>query len=222
MLRKFRHRIAAVGRQLARDGLVSGTAGNLSVRTENSVVITATGAPFVTLHRRQMVVVDVRDGHVIWGKFKPSSELNLHLGIYRHYASAGAIIHTHAPWATTVACAVDELPCIHYQMLPLGGTVRVAPYHCFGTEELIGETLKALEGRTAALMANHGAIVHADSLEKAVESTLILEYSARLYCQASQLATPRVLNVSQWRDVSQQVRKLDYGKIQPLQPQLKD
>lgn len=222
MLRNFRQRIAAAGRQLAHEGLVWGTAGNLSVRVDNSIVITATGSRFDKLDHRQMVIIDMRDGHVIWGKLKPSSELALHLGIYRDYESAGAVVHTHSPWATTVACAVDELPCVHYQMLPLGGAVRVARYQCFGTTDLVRETLKALEGRTAALMANHGAVVYDNSLEQAVESTLILEYAARLYWQSSQLATPRVLNSSQWHDVSQQVRKLDYGSLHPLETRRKD
>lgn len=218
MLRNLRQRIASAGRQLADEQLVRGTAGNLSVRADNFVVITATGSSFVTLNSRQMVVVNLRDGRIVWGKLKPSSELELHLGIYRQHASAGAVVHTHAPWATTIACSMDELPCIHYQMLPLGGAVRVARYHCFGTPELVAETLKALEGRTAALMANHGAIVYANSLEQAMESTLILEDAARLYWQASQLTIPRVLSVSQWHSVSEQVDKLGYGSIHILEP----
>lgn len=218
MFRNLRKRVAAAGRQLAREQLVRGTAGNLSVRAANFVVITATGSSFVTLNHRQMVVMDLRDGRIVWGRLKPSSELELHLGIYRRYASASAVVHTHAPWATTIACSMDELPCIHYQMLPLGGAVRVARYHCFGTPELVRETLKALEGRTAVLMANHGAIVYADSLKQALESTLILEDAARLYWQASQLATPRVLTAPQWHSVSEQVDKLGYGSIHFREP----
>ena len=69
------------------------------------------------------------------GELAPTSELDLHLGVYRRY-DAGAVVHTHAPMATALSCVLDELPCVHYQMLLLGGTVPVAPYETFGTPEL--------------------------------------------------------------------------------------
>ena len=99
----------------------------------------------------------------------PTSELELHLGVYRRY-EAGAVVHTHAPIATALACVLDELPVVHYQMLALGGPVRVAPYATFGTPELAELTLDALEGRTAALMANHGAIAYRPDLDVAVRA----------------------------------------------------
>lgn len=101
-------------------------------------------------------------------------------------------------------------------MLPLGGAVRVAPYRTFGTPELAQATLAALEGRSAALMSNHGAIVHADTIEQALESALVLEYACSLFWRASQLGTPRVLDAAQWQDVSEQVRKLGYGVTHAL------
>ena len=79
------------------------------------------------------------------------------------------MVHTHAPMATALSCAIDELPVVHYQMLMLGGPVRVAPYATFGTPELAEATLEALRDRTAALMANHGAITYGHDLDAAVE-----------------------------------------------------
>ena len=71
------------------------------------------------------------------------------------------MVHTHAPMATALSCVLEgELPCVHYQMLLLGGSVPVAPYATFGTPELAAAVLDALEGQTAALMANHGAITY--------------------------------------------------------------
>src|SRR5204862_105062 len=78
-------------------------------------------------------VVDLAGG-LAWGELEPTTEIDLHLGVYRRF-DAGAVVHTHAPMATALSCVLDELPCVHYQMLLLGGTVRVAPYETFGTPE---------------------------------------------------------------------------------------
>ena len=216
MLEEQRQRICAVAHRLAAEGLVMGTVGNLSVRVGEHVAVTATGTTLATLTPEQVTVLSLDGGRVLDGTLMPTSEVGLHLGLYRRYTTAGAIVHTHAPWATALSCVIDELPCIHYQMLPLGGAVRVAPYHTFGTPELAQATIKALEGRSAALMSNHGAIVHADTIEQALESALVLEYACGLFWRASQLGTPRVLDAAQWQDVSEQVRKLGYGVTHAL------
>ena len=217
MLDEYRQRIVAVAHRLAAEGLVMGTVGNLSMRLDDAVAITATGTTLATLTPGQITVLSLDDGRVLSGNLRPTSEVDLHLGLYRRYAT-GAIVHTHAPWATALACVIDELPCIHYQMLPLGGPVRVAAYRCFGTPELARVTLDALEGRNAALMSNHGAIVHAGTIEQALEYALVLEYACSLYWRASQLGTPRVLDEAQSREVSEQVRHLGYGVTHTLKP----
>src|SRR6476469_5204421 len=160
MLEVERSDVAAACRRLAAEGLLIGTAGNVSVRAEDQVAITPTGAVLAELEPEMVSVVDA-DGRVVAGELAPTSELDLHLGVYSRYG-AGAVVHTHAPMATALACVLDgELPCVHYQMLLLGGSVRIAPYATFGTPELAESVVRALEGRTAALMANHGAIAHA-------------------------------------------------------------
>lgn len=211
MLEAERQRIVVTAHRLAERGLVMGTAGNVSLKVGNAVVITATGAPMKTLTTEQVTVVAIDDESVLDGELMPTSELGLHLDIYRGVPEAGAVIHTHAPWATAIACVADELPCIHYQMVRFGGAIRVAPYHCFGTQELARATLAALEDRTAALMANHGAIVHADTVEEALESTLLLEYMCSLYWRAAQLGKPRTLDGFQLRVAAEQVDLLGYG-----------
>ena len=143
-----------------------GTAGNVSARAGDHVAISATGAVLADATPEQVSVIDM-DGRVVEGELAPTSELDLHLGVYRRY-DAGAVVHTHAPMATALSCVLeDELPCVHYQMLLLGGPVRVARYATFGTPELAENVLEALEGRTGALMANHGAITHAAELASA-------------------------------------------------------
>jgi L-fuculose-phosphate aldolase len=154
-------------------------------------------------------VVDM-EGNLVDGDLAPTSELDLHLGVYRRYG-AGAVVHTHAPWATTIACARDELPCVHYQMLLLGGTVRVAPYRTFGTPELAEAVLDALDGRTAALMANHGALNYAQDLAGAVDAALLLEWACEVYWRASALGEPRTLGEDERQAVIEAATSRGYG-----------
>ena len=148
-----------MSRRLAAEGLVLGTSGNVSARSGDQVAITPTGAVLAELEPEQVTVVDL-DGRHVDGELAPTSEVELHLGVYGRY-DAGAVVHTHSPMATALSCVLDEVPCVHYGMLQLGGPVPVAPYETFGTPELAAAVLDALEGKRAALMANHGAIVHA-------------------------------------------------------------
>jgi len=192
MLIPQRERVAAAAQRLAREGLVVGTAGNVSERLGELVAITPTGANLEGVTATQIAVVDLDGGHVE-GDLVPSSELDLHLGVYRRY-DAGAVVHTHAPMATALSCVLDELPVVHYQMLLLGGAVRVAPYATFGSAELAAVTLDALEGRMAALMANHGAITYGHNLDAALAQSILLEWACTVYWRAASIGTPRVLD----------------------------
>ncbi|MCX4919052.1 class II aldolase/adducin family protein [Streptomyces sp. NBC_00687] len=194
-----REQVAAACHTIAAHGLVVAEAGNVSVRVGDHVVVTATNARFEELAADQVVVVDL-DGERVHGDLEPSSELALHLGIYRRFG-ASAVVHTHAPMATAVGLVVDELPCVHYYMLKLGGSVRVAPYDTWGTPELAENVLAALEGRSAALMANHGAVTHAHSLAAAVDQVLLLEWACTLYRNAASMGTPRSLDEDRQRAV---------------------
>jgi L-fuculose-phosphate aldolase len=184
-----RARVAEAARRLATERLVIGTAGNVSAR----------------------------EGDQIGGDLRPSSELGLHLGVYRRY-DAGAVVHTHAPMATALSCAIDELPVVHYQMLMLGGAVRVAPYATFGTPELAEVTLDALEGRTAAMMANHGAIAHGHDLETAVEHSLLLEWACGVYWHAKAIGGPRTMDATQSQAVVDAAVERGYGTTQERTP----
>src|SRR4051794_39734551 len=203
-----REALADACRTLASRGLVLGTAGNLSVRAGEQVVVTPTGCTFESVAPEAMSVVEL-DGDVVEGA--PTSELGLHLGVYRALDWAGAVVHTHSPMATAVGCVVDELPPIHYAMLALGGSVRVAPYATFGTEELHEHVLRAMEGRTAALMKNHGTLNCGPSLDAALEGALLLEWASSLYWHAVQVGEPSVLSEEQLADVARQVQELGYG-----------
>jgi L-fuculose-phosphate aldolase len=204
-----RRRVAAAARELAADGLVIGTAGNISERVGELVAVTPTGASLEGVSGGDVAVVDL-DGAQVGGELQPTSELELHLGVYRRYG-AGAVVHTHAKMATALSCVLDELPLIHYQMLLLGGPVRVAAYATFGSSELADATLDALDGRNAALMANHGAISYGPDLDSAVEQSRLLEWACSVYWHAASLGRPRVLGAEDMRAVVDAAVSRGYG-----------
>ena len=205
----LREAVAGASRRLAADGLVLGTSGNVSARDGDVIAVTPTGARLATLQADQVTVVD-RQGQVVEGDLAPTSEVDLHLGVYERYG-AGAVVHTHAPMATALSCVLDEVPCVHYDMLRLGGTVRVAPYRTFGTPELAESVLDALEGRTAALMANHGAVCWGSDVEGAVEATALLEWACTVYWRAAAIGTPHTLDEDARQAVIDAVVARGYG-----------
>jgi L-fuculose-phosphate aldolase len=211
-----RRMVAAAARRLADAGLVHGTAGNVSARAGEHVAITPTGAVLAHVAPADVCVVDLA-GEVVDGTLAPTSEADMHLGIYERYG-AGAVVHTHAPVATALACVLsDELPCVHYEMLLLGGPVRIAPYATFGTPELAASAVEALEGRTAALLANHGTIAFGADLEAALRATELLEWAAGVYWRAASIGTPRVLDEAARQAVVDAAVARGYGTVRPLE-----
>ena len=216
-MEEMRAEVAAASRRLAAEGLVLGTAGNVSARSGDRVAITPTGAELATLEAAEVSVVALDDGRVVDGSLAPTSEIDLHLGVYRRY-DAGAVVHTHAPMATALACVLDgELPCVHYGMLMLGGSVPVAPYATFGTPELAESVLRALDGKTAALMANHGALNHGPDMDKALEGALLLEWACGVYWRAAAIGAPRALDDEQQQDVVRAAVERSYGQTRQLE-----
>jgi L-fuculose-phosphate aldolase len=208
--------LAAAAHRLAEAGLAPGTAGNLSARSGELIAITPTGAVFSELDAADIPLVDA-SGHVVDGRLEPTSEIELHLEVYRRNgADVGAVVHTHPPCATALACVLEvELPCIHYAMLALGGAVPIAPYRTFGTGELARLTAAALDGHTAVLMANHGVLTHGPDLDTAVEHTFLLEWASSLYLRAASIGTPRSLDDDAQQDVRRVLGERRYGETHP-------
>jgi len=210
VLERERDRVAAASRMLADRGLVLGSAGNVSERAGELVAITPTGAVLATVTAEQISVVDLA-GSSISGP-APTSELQLHLGVYARY-DAGGVVHPHAPVGTALSCVLDEVPALHYAMVLFGGSVRVAPYRTFGTSELAHVTLDALADRSAALMANHGTITYGSDLDGAVERSLLLEWACELYWRAASIGTPRALDEAQLMEVVNVAAARSYGVL---------
>ena len=169
-------------REMQRLGLVVGTAGNVSVRVGDQVVISPSGMDYATMQPEDVGVHDLA-GAPIEAKYKPSSELPLHLAVYAS-TDAGAITHNHAPASTALGLLVDEVPGTHYYSSLFGGLIRVAPYATFGSDELASNVSRALEGRSGALMANHGAITIGPTLDKAFSLLPYLEYICEVQLRA--------------------------------------
>ena len=210
LLQHEREAIAAVSRSLAAEGLVAGTSGNVSARSGDHVAITPTGAALAELEPEQVTVVDL-SGNVVDGRLAPTSELDLHLGVYERYG-AGSVVHTHAPVATALSCVLDEVPCVHYEMLRLGGPVPVAPYETFGTPELAASVLDALEGKSAVLMANHGALTIGSDPQAAADLTRLLEWACSVYWHAAAIGEPRALDEDARQAVVEAAVRRGYGQ----------
>ncbi|MGW3627248.1 class II aldolase/adducin family protein [Streptomyces sp. NPDC000880] len=202
--------LVATARRTAAEGLVVGTSGNVSARVGGLVLVTPSGVPYDRLTPEDAVAVDL-DGNQILGEFAPTSELPLHLEVYRN-TNAGAVVHTHAVHATAVSTLVPELPPIHYMTAALGGTVRVARYALYGTDELAANMLHALRERTACLLQNHGTVAYGDSLDRAYDRTAQMEWMCRVWLTAASLPgyTPSLLSGSQLREAAEKLQ--GYGR----------
>jgi L-fuculose-phosphate aldolase len=201
MLADERRRIAEACRLLSRSGLVVGTAGNVSVRVGDHVVISPSGVDYEAMSAEDVGVHDL-SGAPVEARLKPSSELPLHLAIYAG-TDHTAIVHTHAPASTALSTLVDEVPATHYYTALFGGGVRVAPYATFGSDALARNVANALQDRTAALMSNHGAVLVGSVVEKVLSSVSYLEYICDVQLRAmSSGRAPRVLDAEEIAEVA--------------------
>jgi L-fuculose-phosphate aldolase len=197
--------LAQASAEVAAAGLVTGSAGNLSLRRGDRMLITARGARLEAIEPEECVEVALADGSAPPGS-RPSSETPLHRAVYAG-SEAGAIVHTHSHFATVMSTLVDELPPIHYAIHAFGGPVRVARYETFGTEALADAVMEALEDRSGALMANHGAIVYGRDVEHAVGLAITLEWLASVYYHARAAGSPQILDVAELDVVREAARR---------------
>ncbi|GAA2876862.1 class II aldolase/adducin family protein [Nonomuraea rubra] len=192
----LREQLCEYGRRAVELGLVIGTSGNLSVREGDLVTVTPSGAPLDRLTPELCPVVDLTTGRRVAGELRPSSETPMHLAIYQT-TDARAIVHTHSVFGTVVATTMTELPPVHYNALMLGGVVKVAEYATYGTPELAANVRRALDGKRAALMANHGGVTIGATLEEAFEATRLLEWLCEVYVRGLSVGKPNILTEDQ-------------------------
>ncbi|NEC66445.1 class II aldolase/adducin family protein [Streptomyces sp. SID9727] len=202
--------VVAAARRTAAEGLVVGTSGNVSLRVGDTVLVTPSGVPYDRLGPEELTGVDP-EGNQTLGTLAPTSELPLHLAVYRN-TDARAVVHTHAVHATAVSTLVTEVPPVHYAAAMLGGTVRVAPYARYGTPELAANMLTALRGRTGCLLANHGTVTYGATLDEAYDRTAQLEWLCHVWLTASAVPgrTPALLSEDRLSEVVEALK--GYGQ----------
>ncbi len=179
------------GRQLLRSSMTVGSWGNLSCRiNEGMVAITPSGMGYEAMEPEDVIIVDM-EGNVLEGEHIPSSEMPLHLAIYKEFSEARGIVHTHSLYASSLAVARKFLPPIVEDLAQIvGGTVRCSRYAYPGTPEVGEAVVEAMDGgHRAALMANHGAVCWGNDLQEALTTAEVLEKGAQIYCIASQMGT---------------------------------
>ncbi|HJQ00432.1 MAG TPA: class II aldolase/adducin family protein [Jatrophihabitans sp.] len=214
LLADYRSSVVHACRQLLAAGLLRGTSGNVSVRDRQSgaIALTPTGVDYPRLRAEDVPVVD-QDGRQLDGDLLPTSELALHLAIYRQRSDVAAVVHTHSVFATTFAVLGEPVPPVHYLLARAGAgalPVPVAPYARYGTAELADNCVRTLGAGNAVLLANHGLVAVGTGLPVAVTLADSVEYTAELAWRARQLGTPRLLDADQLAEAAQALA--DYGQ----------
>jgi L-fuculose-phosphate aldolase len=190
---ELRREIIATALAMNARGINRGKSGNVSARVENGFLITPTGLAYDSLEPHDVVAMTL-EGEAR-GPRQPSSEWRFHRDIFASRADANAIVHAHSPFATTLACLGRGIPAFHYMIAVAGGKdIRCAPYATFGTQALSDHALRALESRTACLLANHGMIAVGPSLAAALALAVEVEALAEQYWRALQIGQPSLLS----------------------------
>ena len=195
-------------------GINQGKSGNVSARIENGFLVTPTGIAYEETRPEQIVAMQMDGTHE--GSVLPSSEWRFHRDIYAARAEVNAIVHTHATYATTLACMDRGIPPFHYMVAAAGGSdIRCAPYATFGTQQLSDHVLIALQGRGACLMSHHGMIACGENLPKALALAVEIESLARMYWQALQIGEPALLSEAEMHVVIEKFQTYGQQSLQP-------
>lgn len=182
--------VVETGRRILTSGLVVGTWGNVSTRVPGEpevVAISPSGMDYMTITEEDVVLLDLT-GQVIEGRRKPSIETPLHMAVYQARPEVQGIVHVHSVYATAWAAARQPIPGALEDLVQIvGGEVRVSRYALPGTRELAAHAVEALEGRMAALLANHGLIALGRDLPEALKTCQVVEKAAQALLYAKLL-----------------------------------
>jgi L-fuculose-phosphate aldolase len=185
--------VLATAKDMLRKGLVEGTAGNISARREDgTIVITPSSVSYEEMQLDDLVVLDA-NGKTLDAKEgrSPSSEKKLHVACYKAFDDVGSVIHSHPVWATMFAVAHRPIPaCIDEFSIYVGGEVRCTEYGASGTQDVGDNAVKALDGRGAALLANHGMVAVGPRPDRVLHITALVERSAQIVWGAQALGGP--------------------------------
>ena len=215
ILEKEREQVIEYSLKLLSEGLTNGTAGNVSIfnREEGLVAISPTGVNYSELTPEMISVVDL-NGKLIEG-LKPSSELEMHMILYRNREDVNAVIHTHPVYTTVLACLRQDLPAIDYMIAVTGATkVRCAEYASYGTKELAENAYKAMGSSLAVILANHGLTTAGKDIANAFNITVQVEYISNLYIKAKNIGEPIILPDDEMNSMLERFKT--YGQIKSI------
>jgi len=215
ILKKEREQVIEYSLKLLSEGLTNGTAGNVSIfnREKGLVAISPTGVNYSELTPEMISIVDL-DGKLIEG-LKPSSELEMHMILYRNREDVNAVIHTHPVYTTVLACLRQDLPAIDYMIAVTGATkVRCAEYASYGTKELAENAYKAMGSSLAVILANHGLTTAGKDIANALNITVQVEYISNLYIKAKNIGEPIVLPDNEMNSMLERFKT--YGQIKSI------
>ena len=209
----LRSAVISTARAMNASGINVNKSGNVSARCQRGdragFLLTPTGVPYDQLDTEDIVFVD-NEGRAT-GRCKPSSEWRFHASIYAARDDFDAIVHTHSPHATALACQGLAIPSFHYMVAVAGGSdIRCADYATFGTQQLADNAVTALAARRACLLAHHGVIACGASLQAALSLAVEIENLARTYLLVRSLGEPRLLDAAEMERVVQ--RFATYGQ----------
>ncbi len=209
-----RREIIDTARRMNALGLNRGTSGNISARVDGGLLITPSGIPCEECRPGDIVEMGMDGG--THGRRRPSSEWRFHRDILAARPEVGAVVHAHSPFATTLACLGRGIPAFHYMIAVAGGRdIRCAPYATFGTQALSDAAVKALEGRRACLLANHGMIVVGPAMKAALALAVEVEALAEQYWRVLQVGEPTLLDDAEMDVVVEKFKA--YGQEGPGQ-----
>ena len=215
ILEKEREQVIEYSLKLLSEGLTNGTAGNVSIfnREKGLVAISPTGVNYSELTPEMISVVDL-NGKLIEG-LKPSSELEMHMILYRNREDVNAVIHTHPVYITVLACLREDLPAIDYMIAVTGATkVRCAEYASYGTKELAENAYKAMGSSLAVILANHGLTTAGKDIANAFNITVQVEYISNLYIKARNIGEPIILPDNEMNSMLERFKT--YGQIKSI------
>jgi len=215
ILEKEREQVIEYSLKLLSEGLTNGTAGNVSIfnREEGLVAISPTGVNYSELTPEMISIVDL-EGKLIEG-LKPSSELEMHMILYKNREDVNAVIHTHPVYTTVLACLRQDLPAIDYMIAVTGATkVRCAEYASYGTKKLAENAYKAMGSSLAVILANHGLTTAGKDIANAFNITVQVEYISNLYIKARNIGEPIILPDNEMNSMLERFKT--YGQIKSI------
>ncbi|WKY44326.1 L-fuculose-phosphate aldolase [Eubacteriaceae bacterium ES2] len=212
-LQQERVNVVRYCRKLIEAGLTKGTGGNISIlnREKGQMAMSPSGMDYFETEPEDIVVMDIKDGSIVDGKRKPSSEHELHRIFYVNRDDINAVVHTHSVYATVLATLREGLPASSYLIALAGPDVRCADYASFGTTELAEVTYKAMIDRYAVIMANHGLLTGSRDILNAFNIAEEIELCAQIYVKARSIGTPVILEETEMTKMVQIFNK-SYGQ----------